>query len=122
METGSVLKDVVENLKSSASVDTVFGETRETQGKGIIPVASIQYAFGAGGGEGTGPAGDNNGTSQGSGGGGGGTIRARPVAVLEVTPEETRVLPVMDYSRLAARVLGGIVIFLVLRSLRRRPK
>ena len=50
MDPGGTLKDIVENLRSSASVNAVFGEARETQGKTIIPVASVHYAFGAGGG------------------------------------------------------------------------
>lgn len=123
MEPGGMLRDMVENLKSSASVNVVFGETRETQGKAIIPVASVQYCFGAGGGEGTGPpAGEGQTPPAGSGGGGGGMIKAKPVAVLEVTPEETRVLPIMDYSRLASMALGGLFFFWLLRALRRKTK
>lgn len=121
MEPGNMLKDMVDKLKSSASVDVVFGETRETQGKAIIPVASVQYAFGAGGGEGAcPPAGEGQPPAAGSGGGGGGMVKAKPVAVLEVTPEETRVLPVMDYSRLASMALGSLFFFWFLRTLRRK--
>lgn len=121
LEPGSMLKDMVDRLKSSASVDVVFGQTREVQGKAIIPVASIRYAFGAGGGEGTGSAaGEGQPLPAGSGGGGGGMVRAKPVAVLEVTPEETRVLPVMDYSQLASMALGGFLLFWFLRTLRRK--
>ncbi len=108
MQTTDMLKGMAENLKSSASVDVVFGDTRETQGKAIIPVASVQYAFGAGGGEGTNP-GQGEGQKAASGSGGGGSVKARPVAVLEVTPEDTRVLPVMDYTRLADVYAASIV-------------
>lgn len=123
MQTTDMLKGMAENLKSSASVDVVFGDTRETQGKAIIPVASVQYCFGAGGGEGTNP-GDGEGkkAASGSGGGGGGSVKARPVAVLEITPEDTRVLPVMDYTRLVSTFLGGMFIWWILRSFRRRNK
>lgn len=121
MQPGGMLKDMAENLRSSASVNSVFGETRETQGKAIIPVASVQYAFGAGGGEGTNPATEEGRqAASGSGGGGGGKVKAKPVAVLEITPEETRVLPIMDYSRLASMALGGLFFFWVLRALRRK--
>jgi len=121
MDPGGTLKDIVENLRSSASVNAVFGETRETQGKAIIPVASVQYAFGAGGGEGSSPSGaEGQPAAAGSGGGGGGKVNAKPVAVLEVTPEETRVLPIMDYSRLASLALGGFFFFWLLRTLRRK--
>lgn len=121
MQTTDMLKDMAENLKSSASVDAVFGETRETQGKSVIPVASVQYAFGAGGGEGTAPAeGEGQKASSGSGGGGGGKVKARPVAVLEITPEDTRVMPVVDYTRLASTFLGGMFVWWILRSFRRK--
>lgn len=122
METTDMLKNMAENLKSSASVDVVFGGTRETQGKAIIPVASVQYAFGAGGGEGTSPAEEGQKVSSGSGGGGGGSVKARPVAVLEITPEETRVLPIMDYTRLASAFLGGLFFWWIIRSFRRRSR
>ncbi|MDP2663477.1 MAG: spore germination protein GerW family protein [Dehalococcoidia bacterium] len=123
MQTADMLKELAERLKSSASVDTVFGDTRETQGKAIIPVASIHYAFGAGGGEGSSPSHDEDlKTSSGSGGGGGGKVRVRPVAVLEVTPEDTRVLPVTDYTRLASICMGGMFFWWIFRSFRRRHK
>ncbi len=123
MQTTDMLKNMAENLKSSASVDTVFGETREMQGKAVIPVASVQYAFGAGGGEGTNPSqGEGQPGAAGSGGGGGGKVQAHPVAILEVTPEDTRVLPVMDYTRLASRFIAGLFIWWILRSLLRRSR
>lgn len=123
MEPGGILKDIVDNLRSSASVNAVFGETRETQGKAIIPVACVHYCFGAGGGEGAGPAaGEGQPPVAGSGGGGGGMVKARPLAVLEVTPEETRVLPVVDFSRLASMAIGGFFALWLLRTLRRRHK
>ncbi|MDP2727148.1 MAG: spore germination protein GerW family protein, partial [Dehalococcoidia bacterium] len=103
--------------------NAVFGENREIQGKTIIPVASVRYGFGAGGGEGTGPAvGEGQPPTTGSGGGGGGMVRAKPVAVLEITPDETRVLPVMDYTRLASMALGGVFFIWFLRTIRRKAK
>jgi uncharacterized spore protein YtfJ len=123
MEPGSLLKEISDRLKSSASVDVVFGETRETQGKAVIPVASVHYCFGAGSGEGTSaPSSEGQPPVGGSGGGGGGMVRAKPVAVLEVTPEETRVIPIFDLSRLASMALGGILFLWVLRTLRRKRK
>ncbi len=121
MQPGVLLKDIIENLRSSASVNVVFGETRETQGKAIVPVAAVRYAFGAGGGEGAcPPTGEQRQPTGGSGGGGGGAVKAKPVAVLEITPEDTRVLPIMDYSRLASMALGGVFFLWFLRTLRRK--
>lgn len=122
MPSSEILKDIASNLKSSASVDMVFGDTRLAQGKALIPVASIQYAFGAGGGTGSKPAGEGERTSTGAGDGGGGAVKARPVAVLEVTPDDTRVVPVVDYTRLASRFLGGLLVWWILRSFRRKSR
>ncbi len=123
MKTADMLKEFAERLGSSASVDTIFGDTRETQGKAIIPVASVQYVFGAGGGEGSTLSHDQEQEpASGSGGGGGGKVKVRPVAILEVTPEDTRVLPVTDYTRLASIGLAGVFFWWIFRSFRRRNK
>src|SRR5579884_749973 len=90
----------IEATPTSASVRTVFGEPIQVGERTIIPVAKIGGAFGLGFGRGqrrpeqVGEAA----AEQGVGGGGGGRVSARPLAVVEITPEKVRVV---DTTRLA---------------------
>jgi uncharacterized spore protein YtfJ len=89
------------NVEEKISVRTVFGEAIQRGGRTIIPVASVTYAFGFGGGRQS-PSGVGSTASRtGEGGGGGGRASVRPVALLEVDLEGTRVRPIVDMSRLA---------------------
>ncbi|MBN1889926.1 MAG: hypothetical protein JW850_18165 [Thermoflexales bacterium] len=92
-----------DDLQERASVDAVYGQPVEIDGKVVVPVAGVSYAFGLGLGEGYGPR--LEGGDQSSGSGGGGFVRARPVAVVEITPECTRVEGVVDEQLV---VLAGI--------------
>ena len=65
----------------------------------MIPVASIRYGFGVGGGEKG---------SQAYGGGGGGGLVARPLGVVEITPEGTRFVPI---SQMRVLALAGLAAF-----------
>lgn len=110
-----------DELQERASVDAVYGQPVETDGKIVIPVAGISYAFGLGLAEGYGPqpeGGDQAGGS-GSGSGGGGFVRARPVAVIEITPEYTRVEGVVDEQIIALAGLAGAawLVFWLARTL-----
>lgn len=66
----------------------VFGETT------IIPLVSIGFGFGAGGGGGAGSKDQDEGQGGGGGGGGGGGIR--PIAVIIIDKEGTRLAPIPD--------------------------
>ena len=97
----ATVSQIAERLKNSARVDIVYGEERKIGDKTIIPIAVVAYAFG---------------------GGGGGGVRVQPVAVLEVTGDDTRVLPVLDWTRI---ITTGITIFgawMLVRSLFRRGR
>lgn len=104
MSSSTMLQSLHENLSSRAQVKSVFGEPISAEGKTIVPVAKIAYAFGAG--VGTGGVGDTS--ARGEGGGGGGGIRAVPVGVIEVSSNQpTRFVPISDRKKLgAAAVLG----------------
>jgi len=94
----TTVSQIAERLKSSARVDIVYGEERKIGDKTIIPIAVVAYAFGGGG------------------------VRVQPVAVLEVTGDDTRVLPVLDWTRI---ITTGITIFgawMLVRSLFRRSR
>ncbi len=95
-----------DRLHEHASVEAVYGQPVESEGKIIIPVASVSYAFGLGIGEGQGPQLEGGSQPSGSGGGGGGGVQAKPVAVIEITPERTRVESIVDEQLIA---LAGIV-------------
>lgn len=100
---------VVEDLRDTASVDAAFGEPQEIEGRTFIPVAAVGRGFGMGFGQGTAP-GDEEAeaeTSSGEGGGTGGGAGARPVAMIEISTEETIVRPIVDESKVA---LAGIAL------------
>jgi uncharacterized spore protein YtfJ len=90
-------------LGSTATVKSVFGDPIHANGKTVVPVATVAYAFGGGAGSG------KHGSyvdQQAEGGGGGGAVRAYPAGVLEITDSTTRFVPFMDTGRLA----GGLAV------------
>lgn len=119
----TMVSQIAERLKSSARVEVVYGEERKIGEKTIIPIAVVAYAFGGGSGGGAAPSENGaSGVASGGGGGGGGGVRVQPVAVLEVTGDDTRVLPVIDWTRI---ITTGITIFgmwMLVRSLFRRRR
>jgi uncharacterized spore protein YtfJ len=107
MSSATMLQSLQENLSSRAQVKSVFGEPNNAEGKTIIPIAKIAYGFGAG--AGTGGVGDTR--ARGEGGGGGGAIRAIPVGVIEVSPNQpTRFVPITDRKKLGAAAMAGVLI------------
>ncbi len=108
-----------EDLKKIANVSAVFGQPETVGDKTIIPIAQVSYGFGMGFGEGQSPVEDEEGEPQeGKSGGGGGGASVRPLAVLEITPEETSVTSVVDATRiaLAGLALAAWFLFLVSRG------
>ena len=120
----SIISQVLERIKSSARVEVVYGEERHVGDRTIIPVAAVAYTFGAGGGGGTAaPSGNGqseHGTSVGGGGGGGGVVRVLPVGVLEVTADETRLIPIIDWTRIITTGLTVLGTWMVFRAIFRR--
>ena len=96
-----MLKSTMEALRSSATVGSVFGEAISAHGKTIIPVARIAYGFGGGSGSGTREG------HPGVGEGGGGGIVATPSGVFEITPEETRFVPLHENRKLLLALCLG---------------
>lgn len=88
-----------------ATVRTVFGEPFQVNGRTIIPVARVQYGFGFGAGRTSEK--EKEEEESGEGGGGGAGVSIRPVAVLEITGQDTKVKPIIDVTRLA---LAGMVL------------
>ncbi|MCH6555190.1 MAG: hypothetical protein IH822_07895 [Chloroflexi bacterium] len=116
-----IVGELVERIKGSAKVEVVYGEPREIGEKTIIPVAVVAYGFGAGAGGGSGPSGDGA-IGGGGGGGGGGGVRVHPVGVLEVTADETRLVPILDWTRIITTGLTFFGLWMIVRALRGRRK
>jgi uncharacterized spore protein YtfJ len=101
----------LENMQANASVDAVFGQPVTAGDKVVIPIASVSYGFGMGFGEATGQEVEQS--NGGAGGGEGGGMGARPLGVVEITPEHTRVEPIVNEQTvtLAGMLLGAWSIF-----------
>ncbi len=93
----------MEQLQADAAVEAVFGQPVETGDKIVIPIATVSYNFGFGFGEGTDQKAEK--VDRGSGGGGGGGIHARPLGLVEITPEHTRIEPIINEQAMG---LAGI--------------
>ena len=111
---------LVEGLRKTATADAVFGEAQEVEGRILIPVAAVGTGFGIGFGHGIDPEAEeepegpldeedqeSSGDWSGEGGGAGGGSRSRPVAVIEVSSEDTVIRPIVDEGKIA---LAGIAL------------
>jgi uncharacterized spore protein YtfJ len=87
------LESLLERLRSSANVKTIYGEPIQTEGKTIIPVARIAYGLGGGYGQGKSKKNEIGSDDQPVGEGGGGGIAVTPVGVVEITPDRTSFIP-----------------------------
>ncbi len=108
----------------AVAIDDLFGEPIERGDRTVFTAASIErmggFGMGGGSGEDEGPDGEGAGTGSGAGGGGGGTLRARPVAVIEVSQDGMRVEPVIDFTNVLVTALLAAAAFLSLgRRVRR---
>lgn len=115
MSSAGLLQSLKDGVLSQASVKAIYGEPISAQGKTVIPVAKIMYAYGAGAGTG----GVGNTSARGEGGGGGGGVRAIPIGVIDITDQQTRFVPITDRKRLGGAVLLGIGLGMVLGWRRR---
>jgi uncharacterized spore protein YtfJ len=113
-----LVTSLADRVKGSAKVEVVYGEAREVGDKTIIPVAAVAYMVGGGGGSGM----DETGKGGGEGSGAGGGVRVQPVGVLEVTPEETRLVAVIDWTRVITTAIGFFGVWMIVRALRGRRK
>ncbi|MCH8960344.1 MAG: hypothetical protein IH820_03255 [Bacteroidetes bacterium] len=97
-------QSIAERLHSSANVRTVYGEPVETQGKTVIPVSKVRYAFGGG----SVPFGEDGGVEEAAGGGG--AMQAEPLGVFEVTDAGTRYVPVESGKAVVAALAAGFLV------------
>ncbi len=92
----------LDELQKSANVNAVFGQPVQAGEKTVIPIASVSYGFGLGFGEQE----DQDGEVNLGGGGGAGAV-AKPLGLVEITPECTRVESIVDEQRV---VRGGMLL------------
>lgn len=109
MDVKKMVEDMAQRFQATASVATVYGEPMEAEGKTLIPVARVSYGFGAGIGRGRGEEGDEDEEGP-SGSGAGGGVNITPVGVIEVTPGDTRFIPVGQRRRLMVTFLMGLLV------------
>lgn len=132
------LRNLIEQLHDSASVERVYGDPVSVDGRTVIPVASVRYGFGGGFGSNEGAdeadgdeAGaeamgtdeassdetapdETGGEGAAEGGGLGGGASASPVGVVEVTDAGTRVVRFSNRRRLLVALAAGFVLGLLL--------
>jgi uncharacterized spore protein YtfJ len=99
------LESLAERLRSTATVESVYGQPIHAEGRTIVPVARVGNGFGGG-------AADNNAKPEdgrpAAGNGGGGGVRAVPAGVVELTRGGTRFVPIGIGRRLLAAGLVGL--------------
>ena len=117
MAVQDIVKNISDRIGSVATVNTAFGEPRVMEHRALIPVALVVGGFGGGGGEGKMAAGEDGQPQEGSGGGGGGGFAVRPLAVLEVTDQQTRIIPILDLTKIILASMGllGGMLFMIAR-------
>jgi len=113
-------QSIAERLQTSASVKTIYGEPIMAEGKTVIPVGRVAYAFCTC----SRPEKKNDAKQQTelgiAGGCGGGAVAASPLGVVEITKDDTRFIPIDEKTRLAGALLVGFFLGLLLVSKRSR--
>jgi uncharacterized spore protein YtfJ len=97
------IEQVMSRLLDRVRAETVFDSFVERDNTIIIPCAEV--VFGMGMGVGSGESDEQDDESSGGGGGGGGGGRGRPVAAIVVTPDQVRVEPIVDVTKIALAAL-----------------
>lgn len=108
------LFDTVGDLRRKANVNTAFGKPVAAEGRTVIPVAEVGYAFGLR----FGTSGEDQ-EPHPEEGSAGGRLSTRPLGLIEVADDGIVVQPVVDEQRvaLAGALLAGWIVFWVARSL-----
>ncbi len=109
---------LIDRLKETAQVRTVYGEPLRLEDRTLVPVAKSSYGFGSLPERGQSPE-SETGTRA------GGAVSTTPMGVLEVGPEGTRFIAIPDNNpaKIVAAFAAGMVLggLLVARG-RRRPE
>jgi uncharacterized spore protein YtfJ len=117
------IQRTMDQFLSAAKVEAVYGQPIQQGDKIIIPSAEVISVMGFGLGTGANISQEQDGIkidNKGSGGGGGGRVFSRPVAIIIAGPEEIRIEPVMDITKilLAALTTFGFIAGMIARMSR----
>lgn len=106
-----LLDRLAQHIHINANAKQVYGDPIERNGTTIIPVATVQWGFGAG----------TLGRPSAERGGGGGGARAHPAGYIEIRDGKAEYRTIHDPSLTAAVAAGvGVVVGLVLATLVRK--
>jgi uncharacterized spore protein YtfJ len=114
MDIKALSESIIDRLRASVSMKDVYGEPMEIGGKTIVPIANIAFGYGAGGGEGRSKKQEEGEPNEGSGMGGGGWARAKPVAILEISEGRTRIIPVIEFTKVAMMAIAGAIVIAII--------
>ena len=95
--------EAVVRFPSPADANAVFGAAATSESRVVIPAAAVAYDFELAG-ERSRQGHETAGETLSEPHHGWGRVRSRPVAVIELTPEETVVRPVVDLGRVLPRL------------------
>src|SRR5690242_20220618 len=110
-QTGDAVRNLMDQFAQEGRADVAFGSPHVIGARTLIPVARITYAFGGGSGDST--------RQKASAAGG---LAVRPFAVIEVTQDKVRVVPIVDVHTVIGRILGFAVATTLIGAFLRRPR
>lgn len=109
MAENAVLQSLKDLFERNLGIRHVYGEPVANGDATVIPVASAQFAFGAGEGR----------NEKQEGGGGGGWVQMRPVGALEIGPQGTRFVRFPRWGPLLGAAAVGFAAGLLIARMRR---
>jgi len=115
----SLTKTTLEEIEKVLTSRTVVGEPIAIEGTTLIPLISVGFGFGAGGGTGRG---ESKQKGEGEGGGTGGGAWIRPIAVIILDKEGTRLEPIRSGLSSTIDRIGETVPKVVDRYIERREE
>jgi uncharacterized spore protein YtfJ len=110
-ESKAQFAEAFKSIIEHAGARTVYGEPVSVDGKTVLPVATIRCGFGGSSG--------GKGNNWEHGGGGGGGLVAKPLGVVEITPSQTRFIPIFSSRALVIAVGLGVCLGFLAGSRRR---
>jgi uncharacterized spore protein YtfJ len=103
MTVPEILRTIGEQVSAFASGRLAFAEPVSVGDRIVIPVAWVRYDFGAGGST---PAVYRRMADE-AGGGGGAQVSVIPAGMIEITPTETRFIPIPDGKKIFALIASS---------------
>ena len=123
MTVEELFEKAVETVGRSAHVETIYGEPIESNGRTVVPAASVSYGFGGGvGSDSPGEKNDPEGRAE-TGYGYGGGVSAKPIGALEISEDGTRFARFDERAPAGALIIAGVLLGLALSRVRQqRPR